>query len=259
MHLKGVWITFLRGRTLAEQNDILDVLYPLFETNIQSFLYHPDNYPRTAAVMAAAQERNSQRSRISGGTNSPGHPYPPPQQRASSHSAGPVSGSTQQHNPPPLMRANTTPGGPLVTNSSGSGNASAASTYQHQQSNGGYSSAPNHSQQHSPYAPSHAVSTRSEREDVAVKSEVPDTTATAAAANARAQQYYGEDIKPLSESAQLNSSSPYAFPATNVPLKNHNTNSLLHNRSEQGDEVGMVNLPWSTTTAYRSNNGYSRH
>lgn len=37
------------------------MLYPLFEPNIQSFLYHPDNYPRTAAVMAAAQERQAKR------------------------------------------------------------------------------------------------------------------------------------------------------------------------------------------------------
>ncbi|PWN19185.1 apses-domain-containing protein, partial [Microstroma glucosiphilum] len=39
MHLKGVWITFQRGKQLAEQNGIADVLYPLFEPNIQSFLY----------------------------------------------------------------------------------------------------------------------------------------------------------------------------------------------------------------------------
>jgi protein SOK2 len=58
-------ITFQRGKQLAEQNGIADVLYPLFEPNIQSFLYHPDNYPRTAAVMAAAQER--QAARKSGG------------------------------------------------------------------------------------------------------------------------------------------------------------------------------------------------
>lgn len=37
------------------------MLYPLFEPNIQQFLYHPDNYPRTAAVMAAAQERQAKR------------------------------------------------------------------------------------------------------------------------------------------------------------------------------------------------------
>lgn len=61
MHLKGVWIAFNRGKQLAEQHGIADILYPLFEPNIQSFLYHPDNYPRTAAVMAAAQERQAHR------------------------------------------------------------------------------------------------------------------------------------------------------------------------------------------------------
>ena len=61
MHLKGVWIAFSRGKQLAEQHGIADALYPLFEPNIQSFLYHPDNYPRTAAVMAAAQERQVHR------------------------------------------------------------------------------------------------------------------------------------------------------------------------------------------------------
>ena len=145
MHLKGVWITFQRGKQLAEQNDITDVLYPLFETNIQSFLYHPDNYPRTAAVMAAAQERHVQRSRVSVGTSSPtGYSAP---QRSSSHSSGPM-GSSQQ-NPPPLMRANTTPTGQMLSSGSAPGG------YHH---SNGYSSAPNHSQQHSPYAPSHSVS-----------------------------------------------------------------------------------------------------
>jgi hypothetical protein len=125
MHLKGVWITFQRGKQLAEQNNILDVLYPLFEQNIQSFLYHPDNYPRTAAVMAAAQERHAQRSRASLGTDSPtGY------QRASSQSAN-GSMTNGQVNPPPLMRSNTTPNAPL-----------APGAYSH---TNGYSSAPGHS------------------------------------------------------------------------------------------------------------------
>lgn len=124
MHLKGVWITFQRGKQLAEQNNILDALYPLFETNIQSFLYHPDNYPRTAAVMAAAQERHAQRSRVSLGTDSPTNGYT----RASSTSA---NSSLGQINPPPLMRSNTTPNTAL--GAAGYGHAN------------GYSSAPNHS------------------------------------------------------------------------------------------------------------------
>lgn len=72
MHLKGVWIAFSRGKQLAEQHGIADILYPLFEPNIQSFLYHPDNYPRTAAVMAAAQERQAHRHYgMAGGTSAP--------------------------------------------------------------------------------------------------------------------------------------------------------------------------------------------
>jgi hypothetical protein len=86
MHLKGVWfvllpfsspllgwsvayhgrsylvrISFARARQLADQNSITELLFPLFEDNIQSFLYHPDNYARTAAVVAAANERHQVR------------------------------------------------------------------------------------------------------------------------------------------------------------------------------------------------------
>lgn len=125
MHLKGVWISFARGKQLAEQNGIADALYPLFETNIQSFLYHPDNYPRTAAVMAAAQERHAQRQRA------PGLPSP----------GGSGNPSSQ---PPPLMRANTTPAG---TDTSGmNGSLSSSTGWSHDQ---GHASAP-HTAQPSP-------------------------------------------------------------------------------------------------------------
>lgn len=117
-------ITFQRGKQLAEQNGILDVLYPLFETNIQSFLYHPDNYPRTAAVMAAAQERHAQRSRAPMGDSPTGYP------RSTSQSSLP---GMPGQNPPPLMRSNTTPNGPAAPG--------VASYGQHN----GYSSAPTHS------------------------------------------------------------------------------------------------------------------
>ncbi|KAN0063137.1 hypothetical protein ACQY0O_004301 [Thecaphora frezii] len=106
MHLKGVWISFARAKQLAEQNGIADLLYPLFETNIQSFLYHPDNYPRTAAVMAAAQERHAQRQRV------PGLPSP---------SGNPSS------QPPPLMRANTTPATADTASAMSAGMTSSAS------------------------------------------------------------------------------------------------------------------------------------
>lgn len=104
-------ITFSRGKQLAEQNQIADVLYPLFEQNIQSFLYHPDNYPRTAAVMAAAQERHAQRQRAPG-NNSPN---------------GQASGGA-----PPLLRANTTPNGaPLRDQDEGAMPAPGASSWGH--------------------------------------------------------------------------------------------------------------------------------
>lgn len=95
MHLKGVWceaplsftparpsdqlnrdplfcspcrITFQRAKQLSDQNSITDMLYPLFEPDIQSFLYHPDNYARTAAVVAAAAERQQARQQRSSAT-----------------------------------------------------------------------------------------------------------------------------------------------------------------------------------------------
>lgn len=118
MHLKGVWISFARAKQLAEQNGIADALYPLFEPNIQSFLYHPDNYPRTAAVIAAAQERQAQRQRA------PGLPSPG------------ANGTSQA---PPLMRANTTPSNG-DTSGFGSGLSSSTSwTGSHDQ---GHASAP---------------------------------------------------------------------------------------------------------------------
>ncbi|EPQ28809.1 uncharacterized protein PFL1_03612 [Pseudozyma flocculosa PF-1] len=113
MHLKGVWISFARAKQLAEQNGIADLLYPLFEANIQSFLYHPDNYPRTAAVMAAAQERHAQRQRV------PGLPSP-------SGNAG--------SQPPPLMRANTTPAAADTSAMSASMTSSASWSNSHDQS-----------------------------------------------------------------------------------------------------------------------------
>lgn len=55
MHLKGVWISFERALEFANREHITDLLYPLFVKNIKAFLYHPTNYLRTTAVMAAAQ------------------------------------------------------------------------------------------------------------------------------------------------------------------------------------------------------------
>lgn len=245
MHLKGVWITFQRGRQLAEQNDILDVLYPLFETNIQSFLYHPDNYPRTVAVMKAAEERHAQRSR-GPGTGSPGNGYPPPQQqqRASSHSSGPIGSSqSQQQSHPPLMRANTTPGGQLL--SSGGGGGPPPSGYHHPN---GYSSTPSHSQNHSPYAPSHSVSIREvKEEDIAGDGPVGNGEVTQRVFS------YGSGVsqmigKELNNPAPFHSAyAPYPAAAASVPLKHRNPNIPLNpsrnNGQDYGEEAGTSEYP----------------
>ncbi|KAI8992478.1 hypothetical protein BDB01DRAFT_778597 [Pilobolus umbonatus] len=39
MHLKGVWIPFMRAKVLASQYKISDLLYPLFSNNPSSFIY----------------------------------------------------------------------------------------------------------------------------------------------------------------------------------------------------------------------------
>ncbi|PWN46159.1 hypothetical protein IE81DRAFT_344216 [Ceraceosorus guamensis] len=123
MHLKGVWITFTRGKQLAEQNGISEVLYPLFETNIQSFLYHPDNYPRTAAVMAAAQERHASRSRVPG---SPGHAN-----GAGPGSHRPSGGAREEDGSAPLG---------LPGSNQSWGHPPASTTQHHSGSAGGYNS-----------------------------------------------------------------------------------------------------------------------
>ncbi|KAH8557028.1 transcription regulator HTH, apses-type DNA-binding domain-containing protein, partial [Umbelopsis sp. PMI_123] len=38
MHLKGVWVTFSRAKTLASQYKISDILYPLFVNDPSVFL-----------------------------------------------------------------------------------------------------------------------------------------------------------------------------------------------------------------------------
>lgn len=50
-------IPFARALELANKYYITDLLYPLFVKDIRNFLYHPTNYARTMAVMAAANRR----------------------------------------------------------------------------------------------------------------------------------------------------------------------------------------------------------
>ncbi|KAJ2852370.1 hypothetical protein IWW36_000257 [Coemansia brasiliensis] len=56
MHLKGVWIPFDRARFLAEQFKVLDVLFPIFQPDPNTYLYGtiPINSPTSAAGLPAA-------------------------------------------------------------------------------------------------------------------------------------------------------------------------------------------------------------
>ncbi|KAI9471290.1 hypothetical protein BX667DRAFT_501531 [Coemansia mojavensis] len=55
MHLKGVWIPFDRARFLAEQFKVLDVLFPIFQPDPNTYLYGtiPINSPTSAAGLPA--------------------------------------------------------------------------------------------------------------------------------------------------------------------------------------------------------------
>ncbi|KAK0555758.1 hypothetical protein OC846_000396 [Tilletia horrida] len=124
MHLKGVWITFERAKTLAEQNDILDILYPLFETNLQDFLYQPE-FPRSGmGGLHGSQERSAQRPRVLGPTSTTSMSPPLSVPTTMSQAAGgiattlsmapysaPISTypSISSVTHPPLMRSQTTP------------------------------------------------------------------------------------------------------------------------------------------------------
>ncbi|KAJ2537965.1 hypothetical protein EV175_006567, partial [Coemansia sp. RSA 1933] len=58
MHLKGVWIPFDRARFLAEQFKVLDVLFPIFQPDPNSYLYGtiPVTSPTSAAGLPASSD-----------------------------------------------------------------------------------------------------------------------------------------------------------------------------------------------------------
>ncbi|CAD6898719.1 unnamed protein product [Tilletia controversa] len=161
MHLKGVWISFERARQLAEQNEIIDILYPLFEHNLQDFLYQPE-YSRNTLMMQGSQERSAQRPRVFGpmsGVPASTTSMSPPLSVPSTMSQHATSGITttlsmppysapintypniSNVSQPPLMRSHTTPSfamplprqSPIVTSSPNAtwGHPSAASGQQH--------------------------------------------------------------------------------------------------------------------------------
>lgn len=52
-------IPFERALELANKYYVTDILYPLFVKDIKKFLYHPANFARTTAVLAAANHRQA--------------------------------------------------------------------------------------------------------------------------------------------------------------------------------------------------------
>jgi hypothetical protein len=71
--LKGVWIPYERALELANRENIVGLLYPLFVYNIRGLLYHPSNQSRINAVVAASEQRRleGQHVRTAPGTQPP--------------------------------------------------------------------------------------------------------------------------------------------------------------------------------------------
>ena len=63
MHLKGVWITYERALEFANREKIIDLLYPLFVTDMKSYLYHPSNSCRVVAASVPATHRQNMNQR----------------------------------------------------------------------------------------------------------------------------------------------------------------------------------------------------
>ncbi|GAA5989474.1 hypothetical protein JCM11641_007314 [Rhodosporidiobolus odoratus] len=59
LHLKGVWLPLSAAARLAKAYTLYDKLYPLFETDLQRFLFTPVNLERTTQLVRAARGRES--------------------------------------------------------------------------------------------------------------------------------------------------------------------------------------------------------
>lgn len=105
MHFKGVWIPYERAIALADKENIIDLLYPLFVVDIRSLLCHPQNYQKTAAVRAAAERKREENKKNllrqtehlqnhSRNSESPQQSYPLQPQ----HTQQQFSSNIQQHN-----------------------------------------------------------------------------------------------------------------------------------------------------------------
>jgi hypothetical protein len=113
-------IPFDRALDFANKERIIDQLYPLFVQDIKSFLYHPANYARTSAVMAAAAHRQTQSSPNVIGFNQPSSQIP---RRASDLSQRPVMTDRSLSFPTPPSSASSITNGtadlPWVNNPAG--------------------------------------------------------------------------------------------------------------------------------------------
>lgn len=83
MHLKGVWIPYDRALDFANKEKIIDLLYPLFVTDIKSVLYHPNQsreagQPAQSQVQQETQAQPSQQQPNTG-QNTPKLSQPPSQ------------------------------------------------------------------------------------------------------------------------------------------------------------------------------------
>ncbi|KAA8914776.1 hypothetical protein TRICI_002835, partial [Trichomonascus ciferrii] len=95
MHLKGVWIPYDRALDFANKEKIIDLLYPLFVTDIKGVLYHPGNYSRTAQVLSAAEKRKSEQQQQQ--QQQQQHHYSP---APADHEKKSPKGDPQPHAPP---------------------------------------------------------------------------------------------------------------------------------------------------------------
>ncbi|CAO3634379.1 unnamed protein product [Mucor hiemalis] len=73
MHLKGVWIPFVRAKALASQFKIFDMLYPIFSDDPASFLYpshyHQMNRYNNGAFNSSSSLLNNSMSATNSGSN----------------------------------------------------------------------------------------------------------------------------------------------------------------------------------------------
>lgn len=73
MHLKGVWIPYDRALDFANKERIVDLLYPLFVTDIKSVLYHPSSSQDMRSTQDGQPQVSSQVPQVSIQQQQPQH------------------------------------------------------------------------------------------------------------------------------------------------------------------------------------------